>query len=92
MQTMAILAPIFSVIALMFIILTFIKLGRINSIAFIISAASLIVSFAYFLRGVLGVGQYLSDLIFNWFAFLLWLAISAIFLIVGLPHKPPKEK
>lgn len=92
MQSIAILAPIFSIIAFVLMILTFTKLGKINLIAFVISAASLIVSFAYFLRGVLGVGQNTSDLVFNWFAFLLWLAISIIFLMTGLPYKSSKEK
>lgn len=92
MQSIAILAPIFSILAISLMILGLTRLGRINAIAYLISASSLMASSAYFLRGVLGTGQYTSDSIYDWFAFLLWLVIAIIFLMVGLPNKPSKEK
>lgn len=92
MQSIAILAPIFSILAISLMILGFTRLGRINAIAYLISALSLMASSAYFLRGIFGIKQYTSDLILNWVAFLLWLVIAIIFLMVGLPHKPSKEK
>ncbi len=90
MQTIAIMSPILAIISVALMILTFTKLGKINVYTYFIGAVSLITSFAYFLRGIFKIGQYVPDLIYNWTAFLLWLAVAVIFFIAGLPIKSPK--
>lgn len=91
MQIMAIAAPLFAILTIMLMVLLFTKLGKINIYAYFTGIASLITSIAYFLRGVFKIGQHYPDLIYNWTAFLMWLAIAVIFFMVGLPSRSSKE-